>query len=139
MQTFVHRFQDLQVYQLAFACSADLYRLTQPSNKEADLPLAHKLLATSRAVRANIAAAWGKRRDLVALIDHLSMAQLAAADMQIWIEGAIGSGHLTAEAGQDLYDRYRCIYLALDQLMENATAAAHRRQGSEGAIWRATA
>jgi four helix bundle protein len=139
MQTVIHRFQDLQVYQLAFGCSSDLYHLSQQFTEEANLHLTRKLLATSRAVRANIAAAWGQRRDPVALIDHLSKAQLAAANMQLWLEAAIGAGCLTADAGQDLYDRYRCIYLALDQLMENAASAAQRRQGSQEAVWRATA
>lgn len=139
MQTFVHSFQDLQVYQLAFEGSVDLYRLSQPVAEAANLPLTRKLLATSHAVRANIAAAWGKRRDLVALMGHLSEAQLAAADMQLWLEAAIGAGCLTANTGQDLSDRYRCIYLALDHLMENATAAAQRRQGDQETVWRATA
>ncbi|HEY9815480.1 MAG TPA: hypothetical protein V6D20_06720, partial [Candidatus Obscuribacterales bacterium] len=70
---------------------------------------------------------------------HLSEAQLAAADMQLWLEAAIGAGCLTANTGQDLSDRYRCIYLALDHLMENATAAAQRRQGDQETVWRATA
>jgi four helix bundle protein len=139
MQTAVYRFQDLQIYQLAFDCSADLYRLSQHVSEEASLPLTRKLLATSRAVRANIATAWGKRRDLIALIDYLSKAQLAAADMQLWIEAAIATGYLTADAGQDLHDRYHCIYFALDQLMENAITAAQRRQGSQQAVWLATA
>jgi four helix bundle protein len=139
MQKSIQSFRDLQVYQLAFDCSADLYRLSQHHAEEANLPLTHKLLATSRAVRANIAAAWGKRRDLIVLIDHLSTAQLAAADMQLWIEAAIATGYLTADAGQDLHDRYRCIYLALDQLMANAIAAAQQRQGNQQVIWLATA
>ncbi len=138
MQTAIYRFQDLRVYQLAFGCSADLYRLLQQFSESGNLPVARKLLATAHAVRANIAVAWGKRRDPVAMIDHLSAAQLAAADMQLWLEAAISVGCLTAEAGQNLYDRYRCIDLALDHLMENA-AVAQRRQGNPGEIWRVTA
>lgn len=139
MQSVIYRFQDLQVYQLAFGCSSDLYGLLQQFSESGNLPLTRKLLATSHAVRANIAVAWSKRRNPVALIDHLSTAQLAAADMQLWLEAAIATGYLTADAGQDLYDRYRCIYLALDHLMENAAAATRRQQGNQGVIWRATA
>ena len=139
MQTLVHSFRDLQVYQLAFDGSVDLYHLIHPFPEGFDVHLARKLLSTSCAVRANIAAAWGKRRHLAALIDHLSMAQLEAAEMQIWIEAAIGAGYLTADAGQGLYDRYRCIDVALDQLMASAVATAKRREGSQGEVWRATA
>ncbi|WP_169613716.1 four helix bundle protein [Nodosilinea sp. P-1105] len=139
MQNFVHSYRDLQVYQLAFEGSVDLYRLIHQFPQGFDTYLAAKLLSTSRAVRANIAAAWGKRRNLAALIGHLSTAQLEAAEMQIWIEAAIAAGYLTAGVGQGLYDRYRCIYVALDQLMASAMATAKRRQGSQGAVWRATA
>lgn len=139
MQTFVHSFRDLQVYQLAFGGSVDLYHLSQQFPEEGNLHLTRKLLATSRAVRANIAAAWGKRRDPVTLIGHLSTAQLEAAEMQIWIEAAIGAGYLTADVGQGLYDRYCCIYVALDQLMASAIATTKRRQGSREVAWRKTA
>jgi len=139
MQNFVHSFRDLQVYQLAFEGSVDLYRLIQQFPQGFDTYLAAKVLSTSHAVRVNIAAAWGKRRNLTALISHLSTAQLEAAEMQIWIEAAIGAGYLTADVGQDLYDRYRCIYVALDQLMASAMARVKRRQGGHRAVWRATA
>jgi four helix bundle protein len=139
MQTFVYSFRDLQVYQLAFEGSVDLYRLIQQFPQGFDTYLAGKILSTSRAVRANIAVAWGKRRNLEALIDHLSTAQLEAAEMQIWIEAAIGAGYITADVGQGLYDRYRCIYVALDQLMTSAMATAKRSQGSQEVVWRATA
>ncbi|MEO0827711.1 MAG: four helix bundle protein [Cyanobacteria bacterium J06642_9] len=126
MQTFIYSFQDLQVYQLAFRCSVEVYDLAKQFPETPDACLTHQLLATSRAVRAHIAAAWGKRRDPVALISQLSTAQLAAAVMQSWIEAAIGAGYLDAEVGQDLYDRYRCIFLALDQLMENGAVVSKR-------------
>ena len=139
MQTFVHSFRDLQVYQLAFEGSVELYHLIQQFPQGFDIYLAGKMLSTSRAVRANIAAAWGKRRNLEALIGHLSTAQLEAAEMQIWIEAAICAGYLNADAGQGLYDRYCCIYVALDQLMASAVVTAKRRQESQDVTWRATA
>ena len=124
MQTSTRRFQDLQVYQVAFQGSVDLYHLVQQFPDSADRALTRKLLATSRTVRADIAAAWGQRRNRTALISKLSAAHLAASEMQIWLEAAIGAGCLDADPGQALYDRYRAIGMALDQLIETASGPA---------------
>ena len=117
----MRRFRNLQVYQLALRCSVDVYNLAQAFPEAPNTYLARQLLATSRAVCANIAAAWGKRRDRTALIHHLSTAQLEATEVQIWIEAAIAAGHLGPDTGQDLCDRYRYLYTALDQLMAIAS------------------
>lgn len=122
MQTKVQSFQDLQSYQLAFHCSIDIYHLIQPF-PDAERLLALKLLSTAHSVRAQIAAGWGQRRNCEGLLIKLSAAQLATTEMQRWIEAAIAFGHLDAEAGQDLYDRYRTLYGALDQLMETAAVS----------------
>jgi four helix bundle protein len=139
MQRFIQSFQDLQAYQLAFQCSVEVYHLAQAFPEDPTACLAHQTVATSRAVRAHIAAAWGQRRNCTALIGKLSDAQLAAAEMQIWIEAAIHAGYLDATAGQDLCDRYRRIMNALDQLMEQTLTGAQPPQVSHEVSFPATA
>jgi four helix bundle protein len=129
MQTNIQSFQDLQTYQLAFRCSVDVYNLIQ-SFPQAERPLALKLLSTAHAVRAQIAAGWGQRRNHEGLLIKLSAAQLAATEMQRWIEAAIAFGYLDAEAGQDLHDRYRTLYGALDQLMATVATGASRLEAN---------
>lgn len=124
MPKSVHSFRELRVYQLAFQHSVDLYKLVQPLAEDSDTRLACQLLATSRAIRAAIARAWGKRRDRPALISQLSVAHLQTTEMQIWLEAAIHAGYLDADAGQSLCDRYRHLGTALDQLMENVSLGA---------------
>lgn len=129
MQTKIQSFQDLQVYQVAFRCSVDVYDLIQPF-PEAERPLALKLLSTAHAVRAQIAAGWSQRRNRTELLIQLSAAQLATTEMQRWLEAAMAFGYLDADAGQDLYDRYRNLYAVLDQLMETAAIGVSRLEAS---------
>lgn len=129
MQTKIQSFQNLQVYQLAFRCSVDIYHLIQLF-PDAERPLALKLSSTAHAVRAQIAAAWGQRRNCAGLLIKLSAAQLAATEMQRWLEAAMAFGYLDVDAGQDLYDRYRNIYGALDQLMATAAARTTQSRGN---------
>jgi len=122
-------FQNLQVYQLAFQCSADVYHFVQLF-PDAERPLALKLSSTAHAVRAQIAAAWGQRRNRAGLLIKLSAAQLAATEMQRWLEAAMAFGYLDVDAGQDLYDRYRNLCTALDQLMATAAMGASRLEAN---------
>ena len=127
MQKSTQSFQNLQVYRLAYNCSVEVYTLARQFPEDSNPDLTYKFLATSRAVRAHIAAAWGQRRNRERLIGQLSAAQLQTAEMQTWLEAAIGTGCVDGETGQDLYDRYRQLYTALDQLMANASSTDSTR------------
>ncbi len=130
----IRSFRDLQVYQLALRCSVDVYNLAQAFPENPDTYLARQLLATSRAVRAHIASAWGQRRNRTALMSQLSAAQLETTEIQIWIEAAIAAGYLGPDTGQDLCDRYRYLAAALDQLMANASLGGKRWGESDGEV-----
>ena len=129
MTPLTHRFQDLQVYQFACQCAVEVHDLVQQFSEDSHPFLTQQCLSTSRAVCAHIAAAWGQQRlgpawaavNRTTLIGQLSAAQFEAMEMQIWLEAAICSGCLEAAVGQDLYDRYRCLIVTLDQLMEKVS------------------
>jgi four helix bundle protein len=127
MQKSIQSFQNLQVYRLAYNCSVEVYTLAQQFPEDANHYLTCQILATSRAVRAHIAAAWGQRRHREILLSKLSAAQWQAAEMQTWLEAAIVAGFVDGETGQVLYDRYRQLYTALDQLMATASSTDSTR------------
>ncbi|ASC69566.1 hypothetical protein XM38_004930 [Halomicronema hongdechloris C2206] len=121
MQDFIHSYQELQVYQLAFDSSVEIYQLSQGfPEAEKDL-LTRQMLTASRSACASIAAAWGKRRYRRAFVATLSDAQAEAAEMQTWIQIAMACGYLGGEAGQTLFGRYRLIFSALDRLIGDAS------------------
>ncbi|MEO1211366.1 MAG: four helix bundle protein [Cyanobacteria bacterium J06638_20] len=131
--------QNLQVYQLALRCSVEVYDLAQQFPEGEDRYLVRRMLATSRAVRAQIAIAWGQRRKGEVLLRQLIAAQSAAAEMQTWIEAAICLGYISPASGQDLYDRYRYLDTVLDQLMETAAVGATQLENSVEVTLPATA
>lgn len=135
----IRSFRELQVYRLAFQYSVEVYDLVQAFPQDSDRFLARKLLARSRGVRAHIAAAWGKRRDRMALVASLSAAQLEVAEVLMWLEAAIRSGYLEGEVGQALGDRYRYLSAALDQMMASAALGAKRIETAEPHTLPATA
>jgi len=120
MQDFIHSYQELQVYQLAFQCSTKVFQLSRQFPPEERVLLTRQSLAASRSVCASIAEAWGKRRYRKAFVAKLSDAQAEASEMQTWVQFAVRCGYLNREVGQELFGRYRLIDAALDQLIENA-------------------
>ena len=121
-QDFIHTYQQLQAYQLAFQGAMQLYRLSQQFPPEEDDMLTRQLVMASRSVCANLAEAWGKRRYPKAFISKLNEAEAEAAEVQTWIAFAVACDYLQAEVGQELLGQYRTIFDALGRLVENAAA-----------------
>ncbi len=121
MQDFIHSYQELQVYQLAFECSAQIFEVSRRFPSEEQALLTRQSLTASRSVCASIAEAWGKRRYRKAFVAKLSDAQAEAAEMQTWVQVAIRCGYLDPERGQELFGHYRTIFAALERLADNAT------------------
>jgi four helix bundle protein len=122
MQDFIHSYQELQVYQLAFRCTMAVYQLSRRFPEEEKPLLTRQTLTASRSVCASIAEAWGKRRYRKAFVAKLSDAQAEAAEMQTWVQVAIRCGYLDPEQGQELFGHYRTIFAALERLADNAAA-----------------
>lgn len=120
MQDFIHSYQELQAYQLAFDASVEAYHLSRRFPEEERDLLTRQTLTASRSVCASIAEAWGKRRYRKAFVAKLSDAQSEAAEMQTWIQFAVRFGYLGNEPGQELFGQYRLIFAALERLIENA-------------------
>ncbi|NEQ29564.1 MAG: four helix bundle protein [Leptolyngbya sp. SIO4C5] len=130
MPDFIHTYQELQVYQLAFNCVNEVYHLSRSFPKEEEALLTRQTLTASRAVCASIAEAWGKRRYRKAFVAKLSDAQAEAAEMQTWIEIAVLCGYLSREVGQELSGQYRLIFAALERLIENASVWVKSLEGA---------
>jgi four helix bundle protein len=120
MHDFIRNHQELQVYQLAFQCTSQLYRVSRRFPEEEKPLLTRQLLSASRSVCTNVAEAWGKRRYQGAFIAKLSDALSEAAEVQTWVEIAVQCDYIDAEMGQELFGHYRTIFAALERLIENA-------------------
>lgn len=121
MYDLIHSYQELQVYQLAFECSTQVFRVSRNFPAEERVLLTRQALTASRSVCASIAEAWGKRRYRKAFVAKLTDAQAEAAEMQTWIQFAVRCGYLNTEVGQELFGHYRTIFGAVERLIDNAS------------------
>ncbi|MGP1385384.1 MAG: four helix bundle protein [Thainema sp.] len=130
MQDFIQSYQELQVYQLAFKCSTQIFQLSRQFPAEERVLLTRQALTASRSVCASIAEAWGKRRYGKAFVAKLNDAQAEAAEMQTWVQFAVEFGYVKPEVGQALVGRYRIIFAALDRLIEDAAVWVKPGEGA---------
>lgn len=64
---------------------------------------------SSRSVSANIAEAWRERRYERQFCSSLNIAEAEAAEIQVWLEYAIGHEHLSHEVAELLLDGYEQV------------------------------
>lgn len=106
MPTKIRTHRDLLVYQKAFDVSMEIFRLSKNFPKDEKYSLTDQIRRSSRAVCANLAEAWRKRRYPAHFASKISDAEAEAAETQVWIEFAVACEYLEREPSRVLYKRY---------------------------------
>jgi four helix bundle protein len=107
----VHR--DLDVYAKAFEQAMEVFALSKKFPREEVYSLTDQMHRSSRAVCANIAEAWRKRRYVAAFISKLSDAEAEAAETQVWLEFAVRCAYLPRDRAAGIYRQYDRIIATL--------------------------
>lgn len=117
----VKTYQDLEVYQTAFAAAMDIFEASKQFPIEERYSLTDQIRRSSRSVCANLGEAWRKRRYQAAFIAKLSDCQAEATETQIWLEFAVKCSYLDTEIGRKLYKDYDCILGQLVVIVKNVS------------------
>ena len=100
------RHGDLEVYRRAMRVSMRLFAMSKEFPKEETYSLTDQMRRSSRAVCANLAEAWRKRRYPAAFVSKLSDAEAEAAETQVWIEYSRDCGYIDAAVATELTAGY---------------------------------
>jgi four helix bundle protein len=101
--------RELEVYQLSFNTSMEIFEISKGFPKEEIYSLTSQIRRSSRSVSANIAEAFRKRRYEKAFIAKLSDSEAEAAETEVWIDYAWKCGFITEEAHRKLTSEYEKI------------------------------
>lgn len=94
---YAKSFRDLIVYQKARQVSRIVFELSTSFPKEETYAMTDQIRRASRAVGAQIAEAWGKRRYERHFVSKLTDADAEQMEAQHWIETAYECGYISAE------------------------------------------
>jgi four helix bundle protein len=98
--------KELDVYQIAFKTSMDIFHLTKSFPKDEIYSLISQIRRSSRSVSANIAEAFRKRRYEKAFIAKLSDSEAEAAETQVWLDYSLECGYIPEIVHQKLFNDY---------------------------------
>ncbi|MDX6766226.1 MAG: four helix bundle protein [Candidatus Methylacidiphilales bacterium] len=88
MKKPIQSFRDLEVYKQAFAFQQDVFRISNKWPKEETYSLTGQIRRSSRAIGANIAEAWAKRRYEAHFISKLTDADGELQESLHWLLSA---------------------------------------------------
>jgi four helix bundle protein len=113
-------FRDLKVYQRASAAADRVYSLSKKFPREERYSLTDQIRRSSRAVKAMIAEAWGRRRYKLVFISKLDEALGEATEVQSWLDDCISATYLTKEDFDWLNSEYVGMGHMLSRMIDRA-------------------
>ena len=109
----VRSVRNLDVYKLAFEMAMEIYKISESFPKEERYSLIDQIRRSSRAVCANLAECWRKRRYVALFINKLTDAAQEAAETQTWLEFALRCNYIDQHTFNKLDERYEHIFAML--------------------------
>ncbi len=115
----VNSWRDLDVYGNAFALQQAVFKLSKGWPREESYSLIDQVRRSSRAVGANVAEAWAKRRYPAHFLSKLTDADGELQETLHWIDTARACDYLDSETATDLKTRAEKIGRQLGSMINN--------------------
>ena len=113
-------FRDLNVYKLSRKAAGEIFEISKSFPKEERYALTDQIRRSSRAVKAMIAEAWGRRRYVAAFSNKIDEALGEAMEVQSWLDDAYDCDYITEEQFGKLDPHYQSIGAMLNRMIERA-------------------
>ena len=111
--TIARSFRDLTVYQRADEVAKKIFAVSRDFPPEEHYSLTDQIRRCSRATKAMIAEAWGRRRYKAVFINKLDEALGEATETQSWLDDALNAGYLSSSD----FDALNSGCLAVGQML----------------------
>jgi four helix bundle protein len=113
-------FRDLNVYQEARGTAQKILELSREFPAEERYSLTDQIRRSSRAVKAMIAEAWGRRRYKAVFVNKLDEALGEATETESWLDDARDAQYLSIEEFDALDSKYISIGQMLSRMIDRA-------------------
>jgi four helix bundle protein len=113
-------FRDLNVYRQAQEAAQKIFQLSRGFPAEERYSLTDQIRRSSRAVKAMIAEAWGRRRYKAVFINKLDEALGEATETQSWLDDARTAGYLSPSDFDTLNSECVSVGQMLSRMIDRA-------------------
>jgi four helix bundle protein len=114
-------FRDLRVYQLARAASLEIFEASKSFPREEKFSLTDQVRRSSRATKAMISEAWGRRRYKAVFIGKIDEALGEATETQSWLDDALDCGYLEPSCFEKMDTDWSSIAAMLARMIDRAS------------------
>ncbi|RFF27856.1 four helix bundle protein [Wenzhouxiangella sp. 15190] len=116
---FARSAKELNVYQLAYELSMEIYKLSKCFPAEERYALTSQIRRSSRSICMNLREAWAKRRYEAHFIAKLTDCDGEASETDTSLDYALDCGYITQEQHQALTGKCRHIGAMLGKMINN--------------------
>jgi four helix bundle protein len=99
-------YRDLIVYQKSYKLAMEVFEISKSFPKEEKYSLTDQIRRSSRAVPANISAAWVKRKYPKSFVSKLLDAMEEESETEVWLDFSYDSQYIDSETHNLLIERY---------------------------------
>src|SRR5438094_4502374 len=124
-------FRDLNVYRKARETAQEIFGLSREFPPEERYSLTDQIRRSSRAVKAMIAEAWGRRRYKAVFVNKLDEALGEATETQSWLDDARDGQYLSNENFNVLNAKYISIGQMLSRMIDRADDFCKHSQATD--------
>jgi four helix bundle protein len=118
--TIARSFRDLTVCQKADEVAKKIFALSRDFPPEERYSLTDQIRRCSRATKAMIAEAWGRRRYKAVFINKLDEVLGEATETQSWLDDALNAGYLSSSDFDALNSRCLAVGQMLSRMIDRA-------------------
>ncbi len=112
-------FENLEAYKSAFCLAMSIFEMTKEFPKEEKYSLTDQIRRSSRAVNANLAEAYSKRRYEAHFISKLSDAFMENNETQVWLQFALECKYIKSDVYEEFLEKSKGIGRLLNYMMNN--------------------
>ena len=123
----IDSFHDLRVYQAAFVLQQEIFVITKTFPKEEMYSLTDQMRRSSRAIGANLAEAWQKRRYEPHFVSKLTDAD-SQAETQHWLDTAFACHYIDTPIHHKLIQKCQDIGRMLGRMIKTPQSFCRRPQ-----------
>ena len=117
---------DLIVYQKSFQLAMEIFEKSKKFPIDEKYSLTDQMRRSSRAVSANLAEAYCKRRYQAHFISKLSDADMENTETQVWLQYSLNCNYLSAQEYEKYMDASREIGKLLNFMMKHPDRFARK-------------
>ena len=112
-------YRDLIVYQKSYKLAMEIFEISKSFPKEEKYSLTDQIRRSSRAVPANISAAWVKRKYPKSFVSKLLDALEEESETEVWLDFSHDSQYINSETHNLLIERYHEVAKMLSSMINS--------------------